>query len=137
MMASQSPKAMIKRLIPVGLLSASALLATFVHVPAAQAVYFPRKAGSYECKNSLDPQCKNPSRNFTAQSWVCQNNPGPKCAKPPRVSMELNRGNRQCAFNQNVVACRNDIRFSVPNPSEWPSYFQTSTSSSSSTTTTP
>ncbi|MCU0523320.1 MAG: hypothetical protein MUF72_00680 [Elainella sp. Prado103] len=93
--------------------------------PAAQAIYYERTPGSYACRNSLDPQCENPTRDFESEKWICKNNPGPDCAEPPRVDQELARGAWVCRNNQNVVSCQNPIRYSVPDSEleTWPTYF--------------
>lgn len=112
--------------LSMGIAGAGVLLAPFAaFAPAAQAIYYERTAGSYECRNSLDPQCENPTREIEAEGWVCKNNPGPDCAEPPRVGQSLAKGSWVCRNNQNVVSCGNPVRFSVPDSDleNWPTYF--------------
>jgi hypothetical protein len=132
---------MIKKLslLSIGIASASALLAPIVLASKAEAVYYERTPGTYECRNSLDPQCKNPTRDIGKAeegSWACKNNPGPACTKPPRISESLAKGNWTCRFNQNTPSCGNPIRFSVPESdrSNWPNYFKTTTTTTTTTT---
>jgi hypothetical protein len=122
-----SVKAKMKKLLTLsaGVASVGILLAPFAFAPQAGAIYYERDPDSYACRNSLDPQCENPERGIEAESWVCKNNPGPDCAEPPRVDEELSRGNWTCRNNQNVVACTNPIRYTVPDDDldNWPTYF--------------
>lgn len=111
--------------LSAGVASVGILLAPFALAPQAGAIYYERSPGSFECDNSLDPQCENPERAIENEDWRCTNNPGPECAEPPRIDEELTGGNWTCDNNQNVVACANPIRFSVPDDDldNWPTYF--------------
>jgi hypothetical protein len=138
-MESLTPKAMIKQLslFSIGIVSAGMLLAPLVFASKAEA-YYERTPGSFACRNSLDPQCKNPKRSIgeaKSGSFACRNNPGPACTKPPRISQSLKSGNWSCRFNQNTPSCGNPIRYTVPasDRSNWPGYFKKETAS----TTTP
>lgn len=118
---------MNKKLLPfsVGIASVGILLAPFTFAPKAEAIYYERARGSFECRNSLDPQCENPERPTEDAGWRCKNNPGPECAEPPRIDQDLTKGNWSCRTNQNVVSCKNPVRFSVPDEDldNWPTYF--------------
>lgn len=129
-MVSLTPKAMIKKLLPLsaGIAGASVLLASFAFAPKAEAIYYEREPGSTACDNSLDPQCENPPREIGEAeegSWACDNNPGPACTDPPRLDQELSQGAWVCRFNQNTPACSNPIRYTVPESDRenWPTYF--------------
>lgn len=126
MMSFQSPTTTVKKLLlSTGLLGAGVILAPFLNIAPAAAIYYERTPRTFECRNSLDPQCENPPRAIESESWRCRNNPGPDCTEPPRIDEELARGNWTCRKNQNVVACRNPIRFTVPEEDRdnWPTYF--------------
>jgi hypothetical protein len=129
-MVSLTPKAMIKKLLPLSasIAGVGILLAPIAFAPKAEAIYYEREPGSFACENSLDPQCENPEREIgTAEEggWACRNNPGPVCTEPPRVDQELEKGAWVCRFNQNTPACGNPIRYSVPESDRenWPTYF--------------
>lgn len=112
----------------VGVVSAGILLAPFALAPKANAIYYEREPGSWACKNSLDPQCENPTRDIgTAEDggWACKNNPGPVCTEPPRIDAELSEGSWVCRYNQNTPACDNPLRYSIPDSDvdNWPTYF--------------
>ena len=96
---------------------------SLAYSPAAQAAYPERTPGSFECRNSLDPQCNGSARQIESEKWRCRNNPGPECAEPPRISGDLEAGTRLCLHNQNTPACNNPVRYTVADPEAWPSYF--------------
>lgn len=113
-------------LLSAGIAGASVLLAPLAFIPAAQAIYYEREPGSFACRNSLDPQCGNPTREIESEDWRCDNNPGPDCTdQAPRISEDLEKGVWTCRFNQNTPACGNPIRYSVPDSDRenWPTYF--------------
>lgn len=121
---------MIKKLLSLsmGIAGAGILLAPLAFAPKAQAIYYEREPGTFACKNSLDPQCENPTRDIgTAEEggWACKNNPGPVCTEPPRIDEELEAGVWTCKLNQNTPACDNPIRYTVPEDDRdnWPTYF--------------
>jgi hypothetical protein len=143
MMASQTPKALVKKLaLSVGLMGAGLLLVPILQPSSAQASPDERLPGTFVCQNNQyvlegtqpgpnDPQpqsgCGNPHR-VTTGDWRCIHNTGPECNKdqPPLVSRiegELTPGGWKCKNNQNVVSCKNPIRYSVQNPDRWSSYF--------------
>lgn len=111
--------------LSMGIAGAGILLAPFAFAPAAQAIYYEREPGTFACRNSLDPQCENSERNIESESWRCRNNPGPECTEPPRIDQKLARGTWVCRNNQNVVSCKNPVRFTVPDDDleNWPTYF--------------
>ena len=90
--------------------------------------YYERERGTFACRNSLDPQCKNPTRDTGEAkkgTWACRNNPGPACTEPPRIGSELKKGTWVCRNNQNTPACSNPLRYSIPDwdHDNWPTYF--------------
>ena len=90
--------------------------------------YYERERGTFACRNSLDPQCKNPTRDIGEAkkgTWACRNNPGPACTEPPRIGSELKKGTWACRNNQNTPACGNPLRYSIPDwdHDNWPTYF--------------
>lgn len=118
--------------VSAGLLGVGILLAPLAFAPKASATYYERAAGTYACRNSLDPQCKNPTRSIGEAekgSWACRNNPGPACTEPPRIASELKKGTWVCRNNQNTPACANPLRFSIPDDDQenWPTYFPQAT----------
>ncbi|WP_088891631.1 hypothetical protein [Leptolyngbya ohadii] len=124
MMKSQSAHALIKKLIlSAGVAGAMVAAGAVIESPIARAAYPERTPGTFECRNSLDPQCENPPRAIESESWRSLNNPGPEFSEAPRVPLEPERGNRQCFNNQNVVLCGNPIRYTVADPEAWPTYF--------------
>jgi|GEM_PF-6906625 hypothetical protein len=125
MMKSQLAHALVKKLIlSAGVASAMVAAGAVIESPIARAAYPERTPGTFECRNSLDPQCENPAREIESEDWRALKNPGPDYADPPRVDVEPEAGNRQCRNNQNVVLCSNPIRYTVEDPEAWPTYFQ-------------
>ncbi len=123
----------MKKLLSVsaGLLGMGILLAPLAFSPKASAVYYERERGTFPCRNSLDPQCENPTREIgetESGGWACKNNPGPDCAEPPRIGSELQKGSWVCRNNQNTPSCGNPLRFSIPDDDveNWPTYFDNS-----------
>jgi hypothetical protein len=116
------------RSVSAGLLGVGILLAPLAFASKASATYYERTPGSFACRNSLDPQCKNPARETGETkkgSWSCRNNPGPTCTEPPRISSDLKKGTWGCRNNQNTPTCANPLRFSIPTSDHenWPTYF--------------
>lgn len=124
MMKSQSAHALIKKLIlSAGVVSTMVAAGAVIESPIARAAYPERTPGTFECRNSLDPQCENPAREIESEAWRARNNPGPDFAEPPRITQEPEAGNQQCRNNQNVVLCSNPIRYTVEDPEAWSTFF--------------
>jgi len=100
--------------------------------------YYERERGTFACRNSLDPQCKNPTRDIGEAkkgTWACRNNPGPACTNPPRIDRDLAKGTWVCRNNQNTPACGNPLRYSIPDwdHDNWPTYFTHETATTMTT----